>query len=219
MSASTRTRLVEGAHQVLAVRRVDRRLAADRGIDLGQERCRDLDQGHATLEAGGCETRQIAHHAAAERHHAVAAFEFHGQQAVAHGREPAVGFGAFSRGHQHGAVADASGIKTGLQRTEMVAGDVFVADDPASGAGRQGRDAAASRRDQAWTDKHLVGARAQRDRNAHGRRAGRRSKIRVGVQHGRMPVSARRRGRAGRPRARPPRPGPHAPARHRETSP
>ena len=37
-------RLVEGADQVLAVRRVDAGLAADRGIDLGQQGGRDLDE-------------------------------------------------------------------------------------------------------------------------------------------------------------------------------
>ena len=40
-------RLVEGADQVLAERRIDRRLAADAGIDLGEQGRRDLHEAHA----------------------------------------------------------------------------------------------------------------------------------------------------------------------------
>ena len=45
---------------------VDRRLAADRGVDLGQERRRQLRTGDAPLVAGGREPGHVANHSAAE---------------------------------------------------------------------------------------------------------------------------------------------------------
>ena len=63
-------RLMEGADQVLALRRVDAGLAADGGVDLRQQRGRHLHEGHAAAHDAGGEARQIADHAAAERDHA-----------------------------------------------------------------------------------------------------------------------------------------------------
>ena len=62
-----RARLVEGADHVLAERVVDRGLAADRGVDLREQRGRHLDERHAALVDGGGEPRQVADHAAAQR--------------------------------------------------------------------------------------------------------------------------------------------------------
>jgi hypothetical protein len=46
---------------------IDRGLAAHRGIDLRQQRGRDLDEGHAALVAGGGKAAHVADHPAAER--------------------------------------------------------------------------------------------------------------------------------------------------------
>ena len=59
-------RLVEGAEQVLALRRVDAGLAADRGIDLRQQRGRHLYEVDAAAQDGCREAGEIADHAAAE---------------------------------------------------------------------------------------------------------------------------------------------------------
>ena len=45
--------LMEGADQVFAVRGIDARLAANRAIDLGQKRCRDLYETHAAAQNTG----------------------------------------------------------------------------------------------------------------------------------------------------------------------
>ena len=58
--------LMEQADHVLAGARVDRGLAADRGVDLGEKRRRDLDEARAALEQASREAGEIAHHAAAE---------------------------------------------------------------------------------------------------------------------------------------------------------
>ena len=83
-------RLVEGADHVLAARVVDRGLAADRGVHLGEQRRRHLDEGDAALVAGRGEARDVAHHAAAERRHGAVPGEAGLEQRVedrARGRE------------------------------------------------------------------------------------------------------------------------------------
>ena len=63
--------LMKGADQILAARRVDGGLAADRRIHLRQQGRRDLDEVDAALVDRRGEARQIADHAAAEGDHNV----------------------------------------------------------------------------------------------------------------------------------------------------
>ena len=64
---------MEGTDQVLAAGKVDAGLAADRGVHLGEQRGRHLDEVDAALVAGGREPGDVADHSAAERDdHAVA---------------------------------------------------------------------------------------------------------------------------------------------------
>ena len=67
--------LVEGACEVLSRVEVDGGLAADRRVDLGEERGRDLDHGQAALEERCAEAREVAHRAAAVGHEDGAAGE------------------------------------------------------------------------------------------------------------------------------------------------
>ena len=53
-------RLMEAAHQVLALGRVDTGLAADRAVDLGQQGGRNLHEIEAAQQDRGGETDQIA---------------------------------------------------------------------------------------------------------------------------------------------------------------
>src|SRR5690606_35564312 len=57
---------VEGADEVLAGRQVYPDLTADRTVDLGQQRRRDLHQADAAQPRGGREARRVAHDTAAE---------------------------------------------------------------------------------------------------------------------------------------------------------
>ena len=70
-----RGRLVERAHEVLALGQVHRRLAADRRVDLGDERRRDVDHGHAAEVGRGEEAGRVAERPAADRHERVAALD------------------------------------------------------------------------------------------------------------------------------------------------
>jgi hypothetical protein len=57
---------VEGADEVLALREVDGGLAPDGGVDLAEQRRRDLQDGDAPVPGGGGEPGEVADHAAAE---------------------------------------------------------------------------------------------------------------------------------------------------------
>ena len=59
---------VEDADFVLQPSEVDACLAAHTGIDLAEQRCRDVDVGDAALEGAGSEASQVRHHAASQVH-------------------------------------------------------------------------------------------------------------------------------------------------------
>ena len=62
---------MKSADQVLALRRVDARLAADRESTWAQKRRGDLHQPHTAAHTRGRESGEVADHAASERHHDV----------------------------------------------------------------------------------------------------------------------------------------------------
>ena len=68
-------RLREGAYEVLTCGKVHARLAADRGVDHGEQRRGCLYHGDATHEGGCGEPGKIAHHPTAERHDRAVATE------------------------------------------------------------------------------------------------------------------------------------------------
>ena len=67
-------RLVEGADEVLALGQVQAGLAADRGVDLGEQRRRQLDEWHAAQPGRGQEAGRVAQRAAATGDDRLAAF-------------------------------------------------------------------------------------------------------------------------------------------------
>ena len=74
--------LMEDADEVLAAAGVDAGLAADRGIDLREQRRRHLDEAHAAPHDAGGKAGEVADHAAAEGEDDVAALEPRGEQRV-----------------------------------------------------------------------------------------------------------------------------------------
>ena len=60
-------RLIKRPGQIFPGGQIDGRLAADGGIDHGQQRRRDLDKPDPTQIGGGRKARQITHYAAAQR--------------------------------------------------------------------------------------------------------------------------------------------------------
>ncbi len=99
--AKHQTRLPESADQVLALLMVDRRLAADRRIDLGQDGCRDLDEVDTAHIDGAGKARQVADDAAAERDDDVLAVEAGLQHGVQHELQAVIGFRLFAGRHDN----------------------------------------------------------------------------------------------------------------------
>ena len=84
-------RLMKGADEILSVPRIDPRLAADAGIDLGEQRRRDLDQAHAPAQGCGAKSGEIADDAAAERDDDVSPLDARLDQRVADASELGIG--------------------------------------------------------------------------------------------------------------------------------
>src|SRR6266702_623856 len=66
--ANYELRLMKCAHEILARFEIHPHLAANGTIHLGQQRCRDLDEGNSAQVCGRDETRKIAYDASAERY-------------------------------------------------------------------------------------------------------------------------------------------------------
>jgi hypothetical protein len=157
--------LVEGANQVLAVGRVDPGLAADRTIDLGQQRCRHLDEIDAAAKHRRGEARQVADHTAAEGDDQIVALDLQFQQPLDHLGQPGHRLGRLARRQHDGLGLDASPGQPGLQRFQMQPGDGLVGDDHREGARQQRADEAARPGDQPRPDMDVVTAPGQIDMN------------------------------------------------------
>ena len=66
---------MERPEEVLSLRQVNAGLAADRRIDLGDERRRDLDERHAAEVRRGEEPRRVAQRAAPDRDQRLGPFD------------------------------------------------------------------------------------------------------------------------------------------------
>ncbi len=124
-------RLVEGADEVLAGPRVHSGLAADRAVNLRDDRGGDLDARDATLVDRGDEAGEVADHSAAEGDDERAAVEAGGDHAVAQvlrGGEP---LGVFARRHREKLRSEAGGFERGQHRCPVQTAHVLVRDDGA----------------------------------------------------------------------------------------
>jgi hypothetical protein len=153
---------VEGADQVLAVRRVDAGLAADRGIDLRQQGGGDLHEAHAAAHGRRREARQVPDDAAAERHHEVAALDAGGQDAVADPRPDVEGFRRLAGRDGDHRGGEAVRLEGPRQRLPVEGADMAVGDDR-GGAGAERRDPGSRLGEQPAPDQDVVGPPAERD--------------------------------------------------------
>src|SRR6185437_11885162 len=114
---------------------------------------------------------EIADNAAAEGHGEIAAFDAGGDDLLAHALERRHLLRALARRDEDARGADAGLTERRLRRSEMMRGDVLVADDDRARTGAQLPDRGAERREHAAADDDVVGALAERDR--HGDRLAR----------------------------------------------
>ena len=99
---------MERADQILAVLGIDGGLAADRGIDLRQQRGGHLHVIETAAHHGGRKAGQIPDHAAAQRDHEVAALDARRDQGLADVLEDRKALGALARRHGHDRGGDAA---------------------------------------------------------------------------------------------------------------
>ncbi len=162
-------RLMEQADQVLALGRVDRGLAADRGIHLGQQGGGNLRKGDAALEHGGGEAGEIADHPAAQRHDQALAVDLHVEQRAGQFLQPCKAFAAFAGRHHDGTGVDA-GLAQALQQWgEMEVRDMVVGHHRHRPARKRLQQRARLAK-QAGAGMDVIGALAQSDGNdlSHG---------------------------------------------------
>ena len=160
---------MEGADQVLAVRRVDAGLAADRGIDLRQQRRRDLHEVHAAPGDRGGEAGEVADDAAAERDDEVAALEPGLEQRPRPLAEPRERFGRLAVRHDDGAWLEARARRASAASRGNCALALRVGDDAEAAAGEHRLEALAGGLEQTRADDDVVGALARAARGrSHG---------------------------------------------------
>ncbi|MNQ40957.1 hypothetical protein D3C85_546210 [compost metagenome] len=119
-------RLIEGADHVLAQRMVDPGLAAHRGVDLRQQRGRNLDEIDAALVAGGGKAGHVTDHTAAKGDHRGAAVMPGGQQTVENQLQGFPGLEGFAVGQYHGnhrELRQAAGQTLEIERRNSLVGD------------------------------------------------------------------------------------------------
>ena len=154
-------RLVERADQVLAVAGVDTRLAADRGIDLRQQRCRHLHEVDATAHDRRRKAREIANHAATQRNDQVAALDPRREHRVADLLKMHEVLGALARRNHDRRRAEP--LERGLGGGEMMLCHRGVGDDQSLRPRTKPGDTLAEARQQAAADHDVVGALAKPD--------------------------------------------------------
>ncbi len=162
--------LVKRSDQVLAARRVDRGLAAHRGIDLSQQGGRNLHEADAALIDGRRETGEVADHAAAEGDDQIAAIELEIQQPVAEIGEAVEALGGFARRDDQGVSGNSVGLQSPDQPRPMQGADDVVHDDGGARPAQSRPDQGGGPVENPMADDHVIGpiAEADGDGGAHG---------------------------------------------------
>ena len=110
-----RRRLVEGADEVLVLAEVQARLPTHAGIDLGQERRRDLHEADPPLPRGRGEPGDVPEHPAAEGRQRPVAPHLLGQQVVVDAKEGLVRLGRLASLQLEHVDVDAGRAQAGQQ--------------------------------------------------------------------------------------------------------
>ena len=164
---------MERADQILAAGHVDRRLAADRGIDLGEERGRKLDVADAAQQDCGRESGKIADHAAAQRDQRIAPFQAEFEASRGQPLQMGEGLGLLA-GRQHDRIGrNARCSEVRHQGREIVRGDGLVGHDDGARPRQRRRDFRRKPVAQPVADQDVVAALGQGDPDARRRVAGR----------------------------------------------
>ncbi len=122
-------RLVERADQIFSRPVIHAGLAADAGIDLGEQRRGDLHAGNAAEIAGGGKAGDVADDPAAQRDERRAALEPLRDEPVVDGRNRVEIFVLLARRQEHDGDFEPRGAERGFHRRQIERGHVAVGDD------------------------------------------------------------------------------------------
>ena len=164
--------LMKRADQVLAERRIDAGLAADRAIHLGKQGGRDLDQRNPATQDCGSEAGQVTDHAAAECQDGVVPLDAGAEQSVAQLGELGEALAGLS-GRQHdGVMNDGRSGEARLQLRKMQSGNRGIGHDGDFGPRQQRQKPGADFIGQVRTDGDIVAAPRQRHADGCARAGG-----------------------------------------------
>ena len=131
---------MECADEVLSLREVHAGLAADGGVDLGQQRRRHLQTGDPPVVGGGGEPGGVADDAAAEGHDGVAPEETPGGEAATERLHRRQALGLLAVAHEEHLGHRAGPPEGGEQRFGVALGDRRLAHDRHPGPAADGGD-------------------------------------------------------------------------------
>ena len=155
--------LVKRTDQVFALRRVYPRLAANRAVNLRQERGRDLNKAHATPQRGSRKACQIAYNTTAKSNHKILAFDFLRQKPFHRALKMRPAFGRLARGQDQRLRGDTRRRQSRLQPVQMRRRDVFIRHDHHPLAVTDLPNQRASLRQKARTDQNIISTALKAD--------------------------------------------------------
>ncbi len=156
-------RLMEAADQVLALARVDPGLAADRAVDLGEQRGRDLHVVEPAQQDRRCEAREVADHPAAEGDQRGLALGPEVQDLIQKPLQPGHALGRLARRQDDPARRDAGRREALFQGRQMRGpGQIGVGHDDHVRTAEQRSELGAGATEQPRPDQDVVAARVQR---------------------------------------------------------
>jgi len=149
---------VESADEVLALRGVDPGLAANRTVDLGQKRRRQLHKPHAPAQDRRRKTDEVADHAATQRQDHILALDLLLQQPFGAACEVVPVLRPLARRQGQGRGRDPLRLQRCSQCGQVAGRDGFVGHHGHALPPQQGRDLDPRPRQKTGTDPHLVRA-------------------------------------------------------------
>ncbi|MCY1507599.1 hypothetical protein D9M68_418800 [compost metagenome] len=156
-------RLMEDADQVLAVRGIDAGLAADGGIDLCQERGRDLDETRATAHDASGKAGKIADDAPAKRDHRIVALDPGAKHGFTDRDQLLEALGLLAGGKHERHCVDVTLLQARHQGLEVARRYVLVSDHGHLAPLEAGGDLLAGGGNQPGTDQDIIGTIAEVD--------------------------------------------------------
>src|SRR5688572_612589 len=150
---------MESPDEVLPRRNVDRRLAADRAVNLGQERRRDLDEIASAIDDRRRKARKVANDPAAERYDVILTFDAQLKKPIDDRSQTVPALAALARRDEDRFDSDA--VQPRAQPLTQRLPDSLVAHHQQTAIAREWTEIFGCTTDQAVFDQDVITARAE----------------------------------------------------------